>query len=201
MFKIKYCTFALVLLTAFSQAGSIEDTIVMCNDCHGEKGVSADSDIPSIAGFSETTISDMLVAYIDETRNARSSKFRQGDTSRPETDMIAISKELSEDDIEALSTYYAEQVSVPVKQEFDAVLAKKGAKLHEKRCVKCHEEGGASADDDSSIIAGQWIPYLELAFKDYRSGERETDEEMQKKVNKLSEKQVKALIHYYASQQ
>ena len=200
MMKIKFTVLFLALFTLFSQASPMEATITMCNDCHGEKGVSVDSDIPSIAGFSKTTISDMLVAYIDESRNARSSKFRHGDINRPETDMITISKKLSEDDIEGLSTYFSEQTPVPAKQTFDAALAIKGAKLHEQRCEKCHEEGGSSPDDDSSIIAGQWAPYLELAFKDYRAGERKTDEEMQKKVKKLAEKQVKALIHFYASQ-
>ncbi|KGJ98428.1 c-type cytochrome [Thalassotalea sp. ND16A] len=201
MIKIKFMTLFLTLFTGFSQASSIDSTITMCNDCHGAKGVSSDSDIPSIAGFSETTISDMLIAYIDETRSARSSKYRHGDTSRSETNMYAIAKELSEENIEAIASYYSEQIFIPSKQTFDSALAKKGEKLHEERCIICHEQGGSSADDDASILAGQWMPFLEQAFKDYRSGERETEEGMKKKIDRLSEKQIKALIHYYASQQ
>lgn len=201
MIKIKVLAFILVLFTSFCQASTIDETITMCNDCHGEKGISNDSDIPSIAGFSETTIVDMLVAYTDETRIARSTKFRHGDTQRPETDMVTITKALSEEYMEAIATYYSEQMSVPVKQTFDADLAKIGKQLHESRCTKCHEDGGSSADDDTGILAGQWIPYLEQTIKDYRSGERETESGMKKKLDKLSEKQVEELIHFYASQQ
>ena len=201
MIKIKFLAIFLALFTVFSQASSIDATITMCNDCHGEKGVSGDSDIPSIAGFSETTISDMLAAYIDETRIARSSKYRHGDTSRPATDMVAITNELSEENIEAIAAYYSEQTSVPAKQTFDVELAKQGEKLHEKRCTKCHEKGGSSADDDASILAGQWMPFLEQTIKDYRSDLRKTEKGMKKKLDKLSEKQIEELIHFYASQQ
>ncbi len=201
MIKIKFTILFLALFTVFSEAKSIDATITMCNDCHGEKGVSGNSDIPSIAGFSESTIFDMLDAYIEETRIARSAKYRYGDTGRPQTDMIAISKALSEEDMEAIAVYYSEQISVPAKQDFDAVRAKKGEKLHEEQCTKCHENGGSSADDDAGILAGQWMPVLEQAFKDYRSGERETGAGMRKKLDKLSELEIDELIHFYASQQ
>ena len=144
---------------------------------------------------------NMFAAYIDDERVARKSKFRHGDTSRAETDMKTIANSLSEEQIEALATHYSELPFVAAKQEFDPKLAAKGAKIHEKRCVKCHEEGGSSADDDAGIIAGQWIEFLQQSFADYRSGERETEDEMQKKVKKLSDNQINALVHYYASQQ
>lgn len=201
MIKVKFCIFSLILASAFTQAASIDDTITMCNDCHGEKGVSSDSDIPSIAEYSETTIIDMFAAYLDKARIARKSKFRHGDTLHPETDMLSIAKKLSEEDIEALATYYSKQTFIPVKQSFDTALAKQGEKLHEDRCTKCHEEGGSSADDDAGILAGQWMPFLMQSFKDYRSGDRKTEEEMLKKINKLSEEQINSLLHYYASQQ
>ncbi len=201
MIKIKFIMLSLVLFSAFLQASSIDATITMCNDCHGAKGVSSDSDIPSIAGFSETTIFDMLIAYTDETRIARSAKFRHGDTQRPEKDMLTIAKELSEEHIQAIATYYSEQIFVPAKQAFNAEFAKKGEKLHQARCTKCHEDGGSSADDDAGILAGQWIPFLEQTIKDYRSGERKTEDGMKKQLDKLSEKQIEELIHFYASQQ
>ena len=201
MIKIKLFILPLLFASAFTPAAPIDDTITMCNDCHGAKGVSSDSDIPSIAGYSETTITDMLAAYLDEIRIARKSKFRHGDTQRPETDMLSITKALAENEIEALARYYAKQTFIPVKQSFDVALAKKGEKLHENRCTKCHEDGGSSAYDDSGILAGQWMPFLRQSFKDYQSGQRETEEEMQKDINKLSEEQIESLLHYYASQQ
>ena len=201
MIKIKYLLCSLFFVFTFTQATSIDDKITMCNDCHGEKGVSSDSDMPSIAGYSETTIIDMFDVYLDEVRIARKSKFRHGDTKRLETDMLTIAKELSQEQIEALATYYSKQIFIPAKQAFDAALAKKGEKLHEDRCIKCHEDGGASADDDSGILAGQLMPFLAQSFQDYQTGDRETEEGMLKKINKLSEEEINSLLHYYASQQ
>ena len=74
-------------------------------------------------------------------------------------------------------------------------------KLHENRCVKCHEDGGASADDDAGILAGQWSEYLATTFEHFRKDRREGEEEMVKKVKKLSPEQITSLIHYYASLQ
>ncbi len=201
MIQIKLFTTAFIFVSTFTFAASIDQTIIMCNDCHGEKGVSGDADIPSIAGFSETTIADMLTIYLDEGRIARKSKFRHGDTQRQETDMLTVTEKLSDEDIEALAIYYAEQTFIPAKQNFDAALAKKGEQLHQKQCTKCHENGGASPDDDTGILAGQWAPYLQQTFKDYRDGTRETENGMLKKLNKLSDEQINALINYYASQQ
>ena len=73
MLKVKFSILLVIFACAFAQAASIDDTITICNDCHGAKGVSSDSDIPIIAGYSETTIIDMLAAYIDETRIAQKS--------------------------------------------------------------------------------------------------------------------------------
>ena len=54
----------------------------------------------------------------------------------------------------------------------------------------------------ASILAGQWITYLEQAFADYASGERESLlENMQEKMVALDAASTAALIHYYASQQ
>jgi sulfide dehydrogenase cytochrome subunit len=184
---------------AFSK--SLDENVAYCNDCHGKDGVSSDSDVPSIAGFASVTISDMLFAYADETRPKITSKFRHGDTSRAETDMVTVAKALSEEEIEEIAAFYSEKPFVAAKQEFDAKLAKKGAKIHENRCTKCHDEGGTLQDDESSILAGQWAPYLRDAFKYFRDGSREGDKEMIKAVNKLSDKQIEQLVQYYASQQ
>jgi len=201
MIKINIMMFLLFLFIGVAQANSTDATIIMCNDCHGENGISSDADIPSIGGFSETTIFDMLIAYIDETRIARSTKFRHGDIQRPATDMLVITKALSEEQMEEIALYYSLQTFLPAKQVFDVNLAKKGKKLHEDLCTKCHENGGSSADDDTGILAGQWMSFLAQTIKDYRSGERETEEGMKKKLDELSKQQITELINYYASQQ
>jgi sulfide dehydrogenase cytochrome subunit len=108
---------------------------------------------------------------------------------------------LSDDDIEALGDAYAELEFVPAVQEFDAALAAAGATIHEQQCDKCHSDGGANVDDEASILAGQWMDYLDSAFASYASGDRPQDKKMKEKLAALSPDDVKALVNYYASQQ
>ncbi len=193
--------FSVFFMGSVAHAQSLQETITFCEECHGKGGVSTESDIPTIVGFSDTAISDILLAYQDDTRAAISSKFRFGDTTRPETNMNEITKELSEEEIEALALHYSEGTFVPATQPFDAGKAAIGAKIHKVQCAKCHEEGGTSRDDDVGILAGQWSPYLRTALKNFRSDKRETEPKMLKLVKKLSDDEIDALVHYWASQQ
>jgi cytochrome c553 len=45
------------------------------------------------------------------------------------------------------------------------------------------------------------VTYLENSFADYLSGDRPQDKKMKEKLDALSADDVKALVHYYASQQ
>ena len=183
------------------QAKSFEEMVTFCEDCHGKDGVSQESDVPTIAGFSTVAISDILFAYQDGSRAAISSKFRSGDKARPETDMNEISKELSEEQIEQLAEHFASKTFVPAKQPFDPDLAANGAKIHKVQCTKCHEDGGTSRDDDVGLLAGQWTPYLRTAIKNFRNDKRETEPKMLKLVKELDESEIESLLNYWASQQ
>ncbi len=183
------------------QAKSLEENLAFCGDCHGKDGVSTESDIATIAGFSDFAISDILIAYRDDSRAAISSKFRFGDTSRAESNMNEIAKALSDEEIEALALHYSEQTFAPVKQPFDAEKAVIGAKIHKVECAKCHEDGGSSKDDDVGILAGQWTPYLRTALTNFRNDKRDTEPKMLKLVKQLNDDEVEALLNYWASQQ
>ncbi len=115
--------------------------------------------------------------------------------------MCEVVADLSDETIDAVATHYFELPFVPAAQDFDADLAAAGQALHDKNCGKCHSDGGSNPDDEASIIAGQWMGYLEATFAEYRAGEREQPSLMQRKLDALSDDDVKALVHYYASQQ
>ena len=195
----------MALISYFVFVGAIAaetpDYIKACMDCHGEDGVSTESDVPTIAGASPAFLEASMFAYKDEVRPSIESKYRSGDTARPATDMKKIADELSDDQIVELSDFFSAKKFVAAKQEFDPKLAKLGEKVHDKRCKKCHEDGGSSVDDDSGILAGQWTPYLQESMKYYRDGSRDMEKKMKKKVDKLSDKQWQALLAFYASQQ
>lgn len=188
-------------LCAAGNALAIEAIVETCNACHGDDGVSQWSDVPTIAGIDAFTHSEALFAYREGARPCEESKYRTGDTSRAPTDMCKVAEPLSDEEIEALAEHYAGLPFVAAKQEFDPALAAEGQKVHDQMCAQCHSDGGSNAEDEASILAGQWMGYLEQSFADYKSGDREQPKQMKDKMDKLSESDVKALIHFYASQQ
>lgn len=191
----------LLSLALTVNAADLEATIDNCNDCHGENGVSQWDDMPTIGGIDAFTHADALYVYRDNERACAESAYRLGDTERTPTTMCDTVADLSDDDIEAIAEHYAALPFVPAKQEFDATLAQTGAALHKQECDRCHSDGGSNADDEAGIIAGQWMGYLRTAFAQYAAGERPQDKKMKEKMDPLSDGDVEALLHYYASQQ
>ncbi len=201
--KLHKTLLVLPVFAFFSAAGATDLEVLMkgCDDCHGKNGVSQWTDVPTIAGIDAFTHADALFMFRDEDLPCSESEYRQGDTSRAATTMCAVAAELSDDDIEALGDAYAELPFVAAVQDFDVALVEAGAAIHDKQCDKCHSDGGSNVEDEASILAGQWIAYMEASFANYLSGDRPQDKKMEEKMSALSESDVKALIHYYASQQ
>ena len=188
----------IVALTALPVASFADGAAIAkdkCAGCHGEDGNSSDPKVPNIAGFSAVTIVDMLETYRSGDREGEKYKPKDGD----ETDMNAVAKDLNEADSEAVAAFYSGKTFKKAPNKFDAKLAKKGAKLHDKRCEKCHSEGGSLADDDAAILAGQWKEYLQHQFAELSSGKRPMPKKMKKKFKKLNDEQKAALVEFYAS--
>lgn len=192
---------AAALLGGNAFAGGLEAQIENCNGCHGDNGVSQWSDVPTIAGIDAFVHSEALYIYRDEGRPCAESKYRQGDTEREPTSMCAVASDLDDETIETLAGHYAALPFVPAKQDFDPALAAAGEAVHERDCARCHSDGGANPDDEASILAGQWMDYLRVTFAQYAAGEREQLDKMKDKMDPLSEADVEALLHFYASQQ
>jgi len=190
---------ALCLLAPVANA-ELTKNVAECDACHGEGGISQESDVPTIAGISALVLEEYMFQYGDGARPCRESKYRHGDVSRPATDMCAVALALSEAEITDVAEYYADRNFVAAIQDFDAALAAEGAKIHKQGCEKCHTDGGSYKDDDAGRLAGQWKPYLKEVFADYASGKREMlEEKMRKKIDDLDAQSVSALLDYYAS--
>lgn len=177
----------LVLGTAHAEMPTGQALAYTCAGCHGTNGVSTGPATPSLAGISK----DYMIESMEE--------YKSGE--RPATIMTRIAKGYSAEEIVAMSEFFASQEASPAEQSFDAELAAKGAKVHDKYCEKCHEDGGTSVEDDAGLLKGQWRPYLEYSFEDYHSGKREMSKKMAKKFNKMAEKpeNMKALLEFYSS--
>jgi len=162
-----------------------------CAGCHGTDGASNGPAIPTIAGLSNDYFVDIMKGYAEGTV--------------PATIMDRIAKGYSEDEIIQLAKFFIAKPFVKAKQDFDPKLVKKGGKLHDKYCEKCHAEGGQSAEDDAGVMAGQWTPYLMYQFEDFNAGHRDAPKKMKKKMKTMMSKEGKsaldALASYYASQQ
>ena len=163
--------------TATAGGASANALSYTCAGCHGFMGNSTGPATPTIAGASQEYFTETMKGYKDG--------------SIASTIMGRIAKGYSDEQFALMGEFFSQQKPVAAKQEFDAKLAKKGAKLHDKYCEKCHAEGATSAEDDSGILAGQWTPYLEYTLSDYHAGTREMSKKMKKKVKKLNEKERK----------
>ena len=135
---------------------------------------------------------------LSENEAARKA-FKNGD--RHSTIMQRIAKGYSDEEIALMATVFAKLPPAKTRQMTDPVKVAAGQVLHDKHCAKCHDENGALPDDDAGILASQWAPYLKYSLMDAKSGAREVGKKMKKKVDALSDADIDALVHFYASQQ
>ena len=161
-----------------------------CEGCHGSDGNSHGPAIPTIAGMSR----NYLVEALEE--------FRDDETKS--TIMGRIAKGYTDDEIKSMAAYYA---AIPFKGAGlggDAATIATGKKLQKKYCGMCHHDGGADADDDSGILAGQWPLYLHYTLQDFANGDREISQKMKKKIAQLRAAEgqagLDAIITYLSSQ-
>lgn len=157
-----------------------------CAGCHGTAGKSVGPASPNLAGMSETYFTDTMKAFKEDARAA--------------TIMNRIAKGYSDTQIESMATYFASLPVYKAAVPHDAAKAKAGAEVYDKGCAKCHDEGGSLPGDDSGILAGQWLPYLQYSMADFQAGHREMPKKMKKQVEKLSDAELEAALHYFASQ-
>jgi sulfide dehydrogenase cytochrome subunit len=159
-----------------------------CVGCHGPAGASTGPATPSIGGMAEDTFVEGMKAYQE---------------GRAGTIMDRIAKGYTAEELKLMGEYFAKQKFVPAAQEADADKAAKGAKLHEEYCDKCHEEKGTVDKDGSSILAGQWKPYMDAQLADFHSGKRDMGKKMAKRMKAMVEDKGEGafdeISHFYAS--
>jgi sulfide dehydrogenase cytochrome subunit len=172
--------------TSLSAAPTGQMLADTCAGCHGTDGASAGPATPSLAGYS--------AAYTVDQMNM----FKSGE--RKSTIMGRIAKGYSEDEYKAMAEVFAKQPIAITDQKLDAAKVAMGAELYDKSCSKCHDENGKLADDDSGILASQWLPYLTYSMEDFKGDAREMPKKMKKKVEKLNDEQLDALNQFFASQ-
>jgi sulfide dehydrogenase cytochrome subunit len=175
------------LLLYVPAAADISGPLKMCVDCHGEDGLSTESDIPIIAGIPAVVQEDALYAYLDGARHCGNYPL-----------MCKVVSRLSEEQIVELAEHFAVMPYSPAGESFDAGLAEKGKALHMENCAICHGKDDPG-DAEASILHGQRKEYLRYSLQQYASGEREQLPAMAKKTTPLTPEDIEALLNYYAS--
>ena len=180
-------------------AAEVVKLVETCTSCHGKDGASTEAEVPIIGGYSVSYLTDSLTAYQQKERPCPETKIRTGDKKGTATDMCKVAKDLSEGDVEKVAKYFAGKKFVRAAQKFDPALAMKGKQIHDNYCEKCDSESGSVASDDSGILTGQWMPYLDGQFKDFTSGKRTAPKKMQPMLKKVDKADIEALVNYYGS--
>jgi cytochrome c553 len=157
-----------------------------CIACHGAAGISQMAVTPSLAGQPEGFLQWQLVY------------FRSG--TRKSAVMQPMAASLTDDDIRALSGYFAAQQPPPRDANglADAALFKVGQDLAlRSRCASCHkaDHSGAQA---AARTANQREDYLLKALRDYKSGVRTGGgvAAMGDAVYHLGDDDLRALAHF-----
>lgn len=158
-----------------------------CFACHGSKGASVATPMPTIGGQSEIYLKNNLQAYKDATR--------------PATIMTRLMKGYSDEEIVAIAKYLAAQPYVRAEQTVDTAKVEAGQKAYQRVCKDCHLRGGREpSEPEYPIVAGQWLSYLQRSLAEITSGKRIVDEKFIASLEKLSKDELDAVLHYFAAQ-
>ena len=156
-----------------------------CAGCHGTNGYSMQP-MPIIAGLTS--------AYLNTTLQ----KYKTG--KRASTIMGRIAKGYSDDELAAITSFFASQYWLSPVQEVDPMLVERGRRLHVEKCETCHRDNGRYQDDNTPRLAGQWREYLEIVLQEYWQPERHMGDLFMKLVLRpLRPEDLTALAHFYAS--
>ena len=186
---------------SFALAADVHTLAEQCAACHGKNGASTESSIPIIGGYSAKYLVESMKNFKKKIRTCAEVTIPSGPKKGTKSDMCKVLADLGDDDMEALAKHFASQRFVRAKQPFDAAKAAKGAPVYKLRCEKCHENNGASPEEDNGILAGQWTPYLRDQLAGFRAGKRPLDDKMKQRLDKVTKEEEDLLLHFFASQQ
>jgi cytochrome c553 len=171
---------------ATAQNMPLAERIQLCGACHGEDGNSRMDKIPSLAGQPAFFILNQLFLMREGVRQVEA--------------MAPIVKDLKDEELDALSKYFAKLTPKRSDEPIDPALAKRGAEIAAtRRCGSCHLPSLAG-QEQMPRLARQRIDYMILTLKSYRDSPRPgADTAMSAAIAGASDSDIAALAHYAAS--
>lgn len=165
----------------------------VCTVCHGERGVSATPELPSLNGQSAAAIYKQLHDY------------RSGARFHPQ--MTPVAKQLIVPDLANVAVYFGADLEEGAglglrDQPADPNIVRLATEGDSARripsCNSCHVNG-AGGPIETPILTGQHHVYLENQLRAYKTGERRNDvyRRMRAIAGQLSDEEIAALARYY----
>src|SRR5262245_59293070 len=169
---------------ASAQAMTYDEKLAACLACHGEKGISETSEVPSLAGMpADFTLIQLFL-------------FRQN-TRKVEV-MNDLAKDMTDDDLRKFSQHFAKLA--PPKASGDAadpqVAARAQAVIAKNHCGSCHNPD-FSGREQMPRLAAQREDYLLKAMRDYKAAKRPGyDATMDEVIRPITDADIVDLSHY-----
>jgi cytochrome c553 len=174
-----------------AEAGQAKST--PCVACHGVDGNSVNPEWPNLAGQGAPYIVRQLKA------------FKSGE--RQNVLMSPMAAPLSDEDMEDLAAYYSQQQ--PAGLEADPAKVAEGQRLYRggdpvtgiAACTACHGPNGRGMPAAGyPSLQGQHATYIAAQLKAYRSGQRTTDQALNRMMrdvaNRLTDDQIETVAQY-----
>ncbi len=175
--------FAFSAMAATAQPAAIAERLKQCSACHGDDGVSKLDKIPSLAGQPEFFILNQLFLMREGVRKIEA--------------MEGMTKDLTDDELQALATHFSKLPPKASGEKVDPDLVKRGEALASKmRCASCHLPTLAG-QEQMPRLARQRIDYMIDAMKAFRDNKRSgADTSMTAVIVGASDADLTALAHY-----
>lgn len=179
---------ALFASTAFAVSSGLaegEDSLLKtCVECHGADGIGRKTGIPHLNGQTSSYLFDSLRAFDKELRGTR----------------IPEHKGIGREAARTLAEHYSGQKAERPKSDIDSALLARGEELYVARCADCHPDNGREADKDAPLLAAQDLAYLIAQTLAFKRGERRFAVMMEDAYRGLSDADLTAIAHFFASQ-
>lgn len=172
--------------------------VPLCAMCHGDTGPSPFPGVPTIHGLPPNVIENALHNYRARARPCRKSKCSE-DGRCPDMSMCDIVGSMSDEDIDLLAYWYAQQPFAKHQDPYDPELALRGRAIHDRVCEVCHTNLGSDPYDDASMLRGQRKVYLRTALEDFKQGRRTSGlNAMDARLKALSDEDLDGLAEFYS---
>jgi cytochrome c553 len=177
---------AALLIGAFAagaQAATYEEKLATCLACHGEKGISETSEVPSLAGMpADFTLIQLFL-------------FRQG--TRKVEIMNDLAKDMTDDELRKFGDYFAKLPPPNGTEAADpAIVARAQAVSAKNHCGSCHNPD-FSGREQMPRLAAQREDYLLKSLRDYKAARRPGyDATMDEVIRPLTDADIVDLSHY-----